>query len=60
MKTTMLATAIALAVSTSAFAADLKFEPKDSRFSWDSYEALKDVNLKGETITVFGPWLTGR
>lgn len=59
MKTTMLATAIALAVSTSAFAADLKFEPgKDSRFSWDSYEALKDVNLKGETITVFGPWLT--
>ena len=61
MKTTLLATAIALSVSaTSAFAADLKFEPgKDQRFNWQSYEQLKGVDLKGQTITIFGPWLTG-
>ncbi len=59
-KTTMLATAIALAVSTSAFSADLKFKPGvDKRFDWDSYEALKQVDLKGQTLTIFGPWLTG-
>ncbi|NRA55416.1 MAG: carbohydrate ABC transporter substrate-binding protein [Gammaproteobacteria bacterium] len=37
---------------------DLKFTPgEDARFHWASYEALKDIDLKGETISVFGPWL---
>lgn len=60
MKSTLLASAIALAVSTSsAFAADLKFAPgEDSRFNWQSYEQLKATDLKGETLTIFGPWLT--
>jgi alpha-glucoside transport system substrate-binding protein len=59
MKTTILATAITLAVSTTAFSADLKFQPgSDSRFNWESYEQLKKVDLKGETLTIFGPWLT--
>jgi alpha-glucoside transport system substrate-binding protein len=59
MKTTILAAAITLAVSTTAFSADLKFQPgSDSRFNWESYEQLKNVDLKGETLTIFGPWLT--
>jgi alpha-glucoside transport system substrate-binding protein len=59
MKTTILATAITLAVSTTAFSTDLKFQPgSDSRFNWESYEQLKKVDLKGETLTIFGPWLT--
>jgi alpha-glucoside transport system substrate-binding protein len=46
----------ALALSAPAHA-DLKFKPgDDSRFHWDNYEALKKVDLKGETLTIFGPW----
>ncbi|GMQ48359.1 ABC transporter substrate-binding protein [Vibrio sp. 10N] len=60
MKTSLLASAIAVTISTSAvFAADLKFAPgEDARFNWQSYEALKNMDLKGETVTIFGPWLT--
>lgn len=60
MKTSLLAGAIAVAISaTSAFAAELKYAPgEDVRFNWQSYEALKNMDLKGETVTVFGPWLT--
>ncbi|WP_245587202.1 ABC transporter substrate-binding protein [Aliagarivorans marinus] len=39
-------------------ASDLLFEPgKDSRFNWDSYSELKKVDLKGQTLTIAGPWL---
>lgn len=49
--------ALALAVSTPAFAADLKFPPgQDARFNWADYDQLKKVDLKGETLTIFGPW----
>jgi alpha-glucoside transport system substrate-binding protein len=60
MKSTLLSTAVAFAiVSTSTFAADLMFAPgADDRFNWQSFEELKAMDLKGETITVFGPWLT--
>ncbi|MBM7035146.1 ABC transporter substrate-binding protein [Vibrio ulleungensis] len=60
MKSTLLSTAVALAIaSTSTFAADLMFAPgEDDRFNWQSFEELKAMDLKGETITVFGPWLT--
>lgn len=37
--------------------AELKFKPgEDARFHWDNYEALKKVDLKGETLSIFGPW----
>ncbi|MCY4542565.1 MAG: ABC transporter substrate-binding protein [Rhodobacteraceae bacterium] len=37
---------------------ELLFPPgEDERFNWESYEALKSMDLSGETITVFGPWL---
>lgn len=65
MKKTFFASAVAgaLALSLScgsAFAAesDLKFKPgADSRFHWDNYEQLKKVDLKGQTLTIKGPWL---
>ena len=60
MKTTLIASSLAAAMfSLSTIAADLKYTPgEDSRFNWKSYEALKSQNLKGQTISVFGPWLT--
>ncbi|MDN3681014.1 ABC transporter substrate-binding protein [Vibrio tapetis subsp. quintayensis] len=60
MRTSLLAALVALAIpTTSALAADLKFAPgKDPQFNWQSYEALKKMDLKGETVTIFGPWLT--
>lgn len=61
MKTlTLLASALTLSVAaSSSLAADLKYKPgADDRFDWKSYEALKSTNLKGEKITIFGPWLT--
>ena len=48
--------ALALALSTPALA-ELKFKPgEDARFHWADLDALKKVDLKGETLTVFGPW----
>lgn len=50
--------ALALTASTALADGHLKFTPgEDARFHWESYEALKATDLKGETITVFGPWL---
>jgi len=40
-----------------SFAADLKFPPGEGDFNWESYEALKATDLKGQDLTVFGPWL---
>ena len=40
-------------------AADLKFAPgEDAKFNWASYDAFKTAHadLKGETLTLFGPW----
>lgn len=45
MKNTILSSAITLAIMTysSAFAADLKFQPgEDDTFNWGSYETFKD------------------
>ena len=37
--------------------AELKFKPgEDKRFNWANFEDLKKVDLKGETLTIFGPW----
>ncbi|MFQ5623490.1 MAG: ABC transporter substrate-binding protein, partial [Paracoccaceae bacterium] len=48
-----------LALSAGAASgADLLFKPgEDSRFHWDSYEALKANDLSGKSVTLFGPWL---
>jgi len=58
MKKMLLLGAALAALALSAPAqADLKFKPgEDSRFHWDNYEALQKVDLKGETLTIFGPW----
>ncbi len=54
----LLATAIALTLGMGAAHAELKFKPgEDAKFHWDSFEALKNTDLKGEKITVFGPWV---
>jgi len=46
--------ALALAAPASA---ELKFAPgEDSRFTWQNFEDLKKVDLKGETLAIFGPW----
>ncbi|MFT6452853.1 MAG: alpha-glucoside transport system substrate-binding protein [Halocynthiibacter sp.] len=59
MKYTLVAGAAALALTAGAATAagHLPFAPGDGDFSWDSYEALKKSDLKGEVITVFGTWL---
>lgn len=58
MKKMLLASvALAALVLSAPAQADLKFKPgEDGRFHWDNYEALKKVDLKGETLTIFGPW----
>ncbi|MCZ2722028.1 ABC transporter substrate-binding protein [Marinomonas sp. 15G1-11] len=64
MNKSILSSAIVFAITTSAFsvssaqAEDLIFPPgEDDRFSWSSYESLKSMDLKGEKVSVFGPWL---
>lgn len=59
MKKSLLSAAIALTLSSSVVQAnELIFAPgEDSRFQWSSYEALKSVDLSGETVSVFGPWM---
>ena len=39
-------------------AAELKFKPgEDSKFNWASFEEFKKGHdLKGQTLTIFGPW----
>lgn len=60
MQKTFLATAAFIVLlSGSAFAADLKFAPgQDAKFNWKSYEDFKaaHADLKGQTLTIFGPW----
>ena len=46
----------ALALSWPA-SAELKFAPgEDARFTWSNFDDLKKVDLKGETLSIFGPW----
>jgi alpha-glucoside transport system substrate-binding protein len=57
MKTYLLcgAAALAVLVATPA-AAELKYKPGEGPFNWANFEDLKKVDLKGETLTIFGPW----
>ncbi|MGH6925017.1 MAG: ABC transporter substrate-binding protein [Propylenella sp.] len=54
------ATGLALAAGSAA-AQDLKYPiDEDSRFNWQSYHEFADkYDLTGQTISIFGPWLTG-
>jgi alpha-glucoside transport system substrate-binding protein len=46
----------ALALASPA-SAELKFAPgEDARFTWQNFEDLKSVDLKGESLSIFGPW----
>lgn len=60
MKNLFLMTVAAAALMAgSAMAADLKFQPgQDAKFNWKSYDDFKagHADLKGETLTIFGPW----
>ncbi len=58
MKKLLLLGAAALALAAaSPSQAQLKFAPgEDSRFTWANYDELKKTDLKGETLTIFGPW----
>ncbi len=47
----------ALAANGAFADSHLKFAPGEGAFSWDSYEALKSMDLSGEVITIAGPWL---
>jgi len=49
--------AAVLLAASAANAADLKFAPGEGDFNWESYEALQSMDLSGEQVTVFGPWL---
>lgn len=61
---TTLAASIALTVfASTAVHADeheLIFKPGEGPFTWDSYNAWAESapDLSGETVTVFGPWLS--
>ena len=56
-KTLMLGVALAALAVASPASAQLKFAPgEDARFTWSNYEDLKKVDLKGETLSIFGPW----
>ena len=47
---------LALALTTPAMA-ELKYKPgEDARFNWANFEELKKVDLKGESLSIFGPW----
>ena len=60
MKFKSMLAAAALGISFLAahtVAADLKYKPgEDKKFTWSNLDDLKKVDLKGETLTIFGPW----
>ena len=45
----------AMLVASPAFA-ELKYKPGEGPFTWANLDELKKVDLKGETLTIFGPW----
>ena len=56
-KSLLLGVALAALAFGATAHAELKFKPgEDARFHWDDFEELKKVDLKGETLSIFGPW----
>ena len=62
MKNTLLAStaAFAMVASMASAGGHLAFGTEGGPFSWDSYDAWAEnaPDLSGQTVTVFGPWLT--
>ncbi|MQB44136.1 ABC transporter substrate-binding protein [Rhizobium sp. ICMP 5592] len=55
----LMTVAVAALAAGTAMSADLKFQPgQDAKFNWRSYDDFKSAHadLKGETLTIFGPW----
>lgn len=51
------AATLALPLLAATSHAELKFKPgEDKRFHWEDMETLRATDLKGETLTIFGPW----
>lgn len=49
---------LSLCLAGQGYGADLKFPiGKDSRFHWDDLKSFQKMDLKGQKISVFGPWL---
>jgi alpha-glucoside transport system substrate-binding protein len=46
----------AMALVTPALSADLKYKVGEGPFTWANFDELKKVDLKGETLSIFGPW----
>ena len=59
MKLSLFAGAAGVALAgVAASAQDLMFEPgADPTYNWASFDELKSMDLSGETVSVFGPWL---
>ncbi len=56
-KNLFLGAALAAIFVTTPALAELKFKPgEDASSHWANYDELKKVDLKGETLTIFGPW----
>lgn len=56
-KSLLLGVALATIALCAPALAELKFKPgEDKRFHWENFDELKKVDLKGETLTIFGPW----
>lgn len=56
-KSLLLGAALAVLAFAAPASAELKFKPgEDAKFNWANFEELKKTDLKGETLTVFGPW----
>jgi alpha-glucoside transport system substrate-binding protein len=55
----LMTVAAAALLAGAAGAAELKFKPgEDAKFNWASFEEFKNTHdLKGHTLSVFGPWL---
>jgi len=53
----MSAAAITALMAGTTSAQDLIFPVGEGAFNWDSYAELEKIDLNGEQVTVFGPWL---
>lgn len=57
MKLRFAAAAALVAMSLASPAlAEMKFKPGEGPFNWANLDELKKVDLKGEQLTIFGPW----
>jgi alpha-glucoside transport system substrate-binding protein len=56
-KTLLLGAALAAMFIVTPASAEMKYKPgEDAKFTWANLDELKKVDLKGETLTIFGPW----